>query len=148
MRISVNQFHVALLSAVALFLLIGAERQPAQDDRQHASADDCEIIAAVGRAELNWDKAPQDTKFLPDQQQGYAEDCPWNELGVSPKLDGYSTRHALIGRPFYYSGNMANALFDLIIDPPKPGMLPSGSREMCTFTKLSGHWHLQGCSSF
>ena len=56
------------------------------DDRY--SDDDCQIFALLGREVLDWDKTPPDVSqfalFYRPDGDGYVEQCPWAQLGVTP----------------------------------------------------------------
>jgi hypothetical protein len=53
----------------------------------HASADDCAVFAAVGRAQLNWGSAAPIYHLSPiwkrDGGPTYVQDCDWSRLGLA-----------------------------------------------------------------
>jgi hypothetical protein len=55
-------------------------------------SDDCQIYALLGRELLKWDERPPDVSmfaiFYRPEGDGYVEQCPWAELGVTPLPPG------------------------------------------------------------
>src|ERR1700722_415998 len=75
---------------------------------EHASADDCAIIAEIGKSELHWSvtNAPQASFYASFETPGggsYLEDCEWEKLGLAPPLIGTpnSPMRFFITRPAY-----------------------------------------------
>lgn len=120
----------------SLLLLLGCSQE--QHGIEHASGDDCEVIAEVGKVNDNWESGGR-TQFVPDWP-GYVEDCRWKTLGVSPLLSKAEIRET-ITRPLY-TGDTATATFQLIL-PPGHGSFVY--RHRCTLTRGTGHWKVQQC---
>lgn len=116
---------------------------------EHASAEDCEIIVEVGKAELNWGKNSYDTRFYPDWDRPrggkYTEDCPWKKLGVAPIfVDTKNRSSAYITRPIY-AGDNATVEFGSRVESGTQ-IPPFLSLEKCKLHRNSwGHWHLVAC---
>ena len=122
---------------------------------EHASADDCAIIAEIGKSELHWSvtNAPQASFYASFETPGggsYLEDCEWEKLGLAPPLIGTpnSPMGFFITRPAY-SATGASAYFQYSVAPVSA---PDGSKlspfieqELCTLEKHAEGWHLVRC---
>ena len=122
---------------------------------EHASADDCAIIAEIGKSELHWSvtNAPQASFYASFETPGggsYLEDCEWEKLGLAPPLIGTpnSPMRFFITRPAY-SATGASAYFQYSVAPVSA---PDGSKlspfieqELCTLEKHAEGWHLVRC---
>jgi hypothetical protein len=118
----------------------------------HASADDCKVIAEVGKAELDWGVNPSKSRFYTEyvlrDGLAYVEDCPWRELGVAPSVgQTESEASAYITRP-KYAGDKASVELGYAI-VPRSGhdrkIAPFRSRQSCTIDRSKGRWHFVGC---
>jgi len=122
---------------------------------EHASADDCAVIAEIGKSELHWSatNAPQ-ASFHPsfDIPRGriYLEDCPWQKLGLAePRIEvPNSPMEFFITRPTY-SATSASAYYQYRVGPVA---MPNGKKisrfveqELCTLEKGANGWHLIRC---
>lgn len=119
----------------------------------HASADDCKVIAEVGKAKLDWAAEPGEYRFLTryilHDGEPYVEDCPWHELGVAPVPEQSATdAFAYITRPTY-SGDEASVEIgcSTIPGPGKKGQTVASysSRQRCAVHRSNGRWHFVGC---
>lgn len=126
-----------------------------QTSFERASADDCAVIAEVGKRELNWSatNAPQ-AFFYPryDVPGGgaYLEDCSWGELGLAAPPIGRadSPMGFIITRPVYTaSGASTYFQYSVVAIPADNGkqISPFLERKLCTLEKRAGGWHLIGC---
>jgi len=152
------------LAAIAAMVASCALPQPpgqATDDAategpaQHASADDCAIIAEIGKSELHWNaaKAPEAYFYPRFETAGgaqYLEDCAWKKLGLADPMIG--TPNSPIGffitRPVY-SPTGASAYFQYSVaavsDSNGKKIAPYIEQELCTLEKDAGGWHLIRC---
>lgn len=128
-----------------------AVREPVE----HASADDCAVIAAIGAKELHWDAANAPSAALYpsfDRAEGgsYLEDCPWQKLGLAAPQIGTSSSPLgfFITRPVY-SGSRAKASYEYsaaaIRSAGGSTIPPFVERENCTLVKDAGGWRLISC---
>lgn len=128
---------------------------PGRGPVEHASADDCAIIAAIGEKELHWDavNAPSAVFYQTfDLPKGgsYLEDCPWQKLGLAAPQIG--TPGAALGffisRPIY-SGNRAEASYQYsaaaIRGADGRTIPPFAEREICTLERTANGWQLLRC---
>jgi hypothetical protein len=152
---------LAGIGAVATILTSCASPLPASHASdgpaaiEHASADDCAIIAEIGKSELHWSatNAPQ-ASFYPGFQTPdggtYLEDCPWKNLGLAEPQIGApnSPMGFFITRPVY-SGAGANAYYQYSVGPvaaPNGKKIsPFVEQELCTLEKDANGWHLVRC---
>ena len=124
----------------------------------HASADDCAIIAAIGKAELGWGlKSPGDWPFFPDYDLAgggsYVEDCRWGALGVAAPTLGSpdSMRGAAVARPVYGPGGLT-ATADLTTtmrakDPDGRPLPPYLEDRVCRLERRAGAWRVVSCDT-
>jgi len=142
--------------AAVLLLPAAASAQSAQPQPAapvaHASADDCEIIVAVGKSELNWGTAPPAQAFYPafDRQDGspWVADCAWKNFGAAdPVIGTPDSPSGFSISPPVYSGDTASVDLHTFIAPPKgQHYAPFMSIEACKLERRLGHWRLIGCS--
>jgi len=107
---------IALLAAAAAHAAQAAPKGPAPPQR--ASADDCAIFAAVGRAQLNWGAAPPIYALSPtwkrDGGRTYVQDCPWTRLGLArPAIAGSASDLSFYFTPPVYDGPRRRAVVQL-----------------------------------
>jgi hypothetical protein len=124
----------------------------------HASADDCAIIVAIGKAELGWGAdSSSDWPFFPDYDLpgggSYVEDCPWRTLGVAPPTIGSpaSMRGAAIARPAYGSDRVtATADITTTIseqDASGRPLPPFIQDRVCKLERRGTTWMLLSCDT-
>jgi hypothetical protein len=116
----------------------------------HASADDCAVIVAIGRSQVQWgEHGPNEPFFvdgaLPDGAD-FREDCPWRSLGVG---DPVPARQGALGfaidRPIYGAdGKSATAALSFTAFSKK-NVTPFASVETCSLVKQGGGWTLVKC---
>lgn len=115
----------------------------------HASHDDCEIIAEVGKAKFQWGAdTPTAALYSTYDQPGggsYVEDCDWGKFGLgTPKQGGPDSESGFtIARPAY-SGDRATVEAQSFVR--SKGFSPFMQTMTCTLEKRKGHWHLIGCA--
>jgi hypothetical protein len=127
----------------------------APDPVQHASADDCAIIAEIGKSELHWNAAnAPEAYFYPRLGTAggalYLEDCIWKKLGLADPMIG--TPNSPIGffitRPVY-TATGASAYFQYSVAtvsaPNGKAIAPYVEEELCTLEKDAVGWHLIRC---
>jgi hypothetical protein len=122
---------------------------------EHASAEDCAVIAAIGKSELHWSatNAPNAhfyPKFETPDHRTYLEDCPWKKLGVAEPLIGKpgSPMGFFVTRPIYFdSGAKAWFQYNVAAVGTANGknIPPFVERELCTLEKDADGWHLTRC---
>jgi hypothetical protein len=145
-----------MLAAFAAVILAAAPARPAAPKLERASAEDCAVILAIGRAQLAWSATrPPAFAFFPELEQDgggrYVESCPWKAMGAAPPTlgDQQSGNGFWISRPVYDRGR-AGASADLTrsITPmdnqgePMRGFLETRA---CTLEKRAGRWRLLDC---
>lgn len=135
--------------AIALALVFAAELKPLVE---HASADDCAIVVAIGRAKLGWnERTPPAQDFFPewDSEKGgtYIQDCAWQDHGLAPPHIGgkASTAGFSIARP-RYDTTRATATAELTVSLKAEGHAPFISVEHCTARREGRRWVFVDCS--
>jgi hypothetical protein len=121
---------------------------------EEASADDCAIVVAIGRAQMDWGPTGPNLPFVAEAADVggviYRQRCPWRALGVgAPVLAGpahWGARFS-IGRPAY-GEDRRTATTDLVIlgPPRRPGGPPFTRIEHCRLEKADGRWQLSACT--
>ncbi len=122
---------------------------------EHASADDCAIIAEIGKAELHWSaanapEAPLYPVFATPGGGTYLEDCPWKKLDLAEPSIG--TQASPIGffvtRPVYSTAG-ASAWFQYSVGPVATAggkqIAPFIEQELCVLDRHADGWHLIRC---
>ncbi|HTT83589.1 MAG TPA: hypothetical protein VMF67_08905 [Rhizomicrobium sp.] len=122
---------------------------------EHASADDCAIIAEIGKTELHWSATqPPKAAFYPTYATPgggtYLEDCPWKNLGVAPPQTPTSGAPMgfFVTRPVYSNAG-ARAWFQYSVtavtgaDGKK--IPPFVERDLCLLEKDADGWHVTRC---
>ena len=134
--------------AFALAFAVAVELKPPVE---HASADDCAIIVAIGRAQLGWnERTPPSQDFYPewDSEKGgtYIQDCPWRDHGVAPPHIGGNASAASfsIARPRYDRAR-STATAELTVALSAEGRPPFVSAEQCTARRQGRRWVVVGC---
>jgi hypothetical protein len=118
----------------------------------HASADDCEIIVAVGKAKLNWGAAPPAQAFFPESNREdgspWVADCAWKKFGVAdPVIGTPDSPSGFSLSPPVYDGNTASVDFQTFVAPPKgQHYAPFMSTDTCKLERRLRHWRLIECS--
>jgi hypothetical protein len=127
----------------------------AQASVEHASPDDCAIIAEIGKSELHWSAANAPNalfypKFETPGRRIYLQDCPWKKLGLAEPRIGTSDSPMgfFITRPIY-SGTSAKASFQYSVASVAAAggkrIPPFAERDLCTLEKDAAGWHLIRC---
>ena len=117
-----------------------------------ADADTCAIFVVLGREVLGWDETPPDISqfavFYRPQGDGYVEQCPWAELGITAlplgRPDPDNTR--FFTEP-EYSESGRKALVRFVIQrvargPEGRPQPPFISQERLTLAKADERWVL------
>jgi len=145
---------VAILASCAP-LTQASKAGTVQQPVEHASADDCAIIAAIGRHELHWSstKAPA-AYFYPrfDSTGGrsYLEDCSWGKIHLATPAIGATNSPIgfFITRPVY-SRTGASAYFQYSVAAVSGSngtkIAPFIEQQLCTLEKDAAGWHLIRC---
>jgi hypothetical protein len=116
----------------------------------HASADDCEIVAAIGKEKLNWGAKPPTAVFYSVHEgprgSQYIQDCDWKKLGVAvPLTDPSASQGGFhVSRP-EYRGDLAKTYYSFTIAPTPFQTRAFASYEKCALEKRAGHWRLLRC---
>jgi len=139
-----------VLSLLAAVAALGAASGPVE----HASADDCAVIAEIGRGALSWGEIQPSYDFFSewDTPGGgiYVQDCDWAALGLSAPRAGSpaSMRAFFITRPVYV-GDRAHATFQVTLrEPPGPEgrtYAPFISEKHCELIRKRKTWKLVAC---
>jgi hypothetical protein len=115
---------------------------------EHASPEDCAIIAAVGEAVLGWGKGPAEPVVIDVQDSDtnitYREDCHWRDLGVvAPTVaTPHSPSAYTIFRPQLGSGRLT-ALVTIASELDRKGKFgPAVAMERCNLVKENGRWRV------
>jgi hypothetical protein len=114
--------------------------------------DTCQIIALLGRALLSWGTAPPDVSqfaiFYRPDGDGYVEQCPWAEMGITPlpagKPDLDNMRYFTEPR-YEAGGSTAEVAFvtKLVARDPKGSPMPPYINQVnLTVRKVDGTWML------
>lgn len=129
-----------------------AQSEPPAAPVAHASADDCEVIVAVGKSKLNWGAAPPAQAFFPEsnRQDGspWVADCAWKKFGVAdPVIGTPDSPSGFSLSPPVYDGDTASVDFQTFVAPPKgQHYAPFMSIDTCKMERRFRHWRLIECS--
>jgi hypothetical protein len=137
----------SLVAALALAAALAADLPPVE----RASADDCAVIVAIGRAELGWsDRSPPDPDFFGEYDRPgggtYMQACDWRRFGVlAPRVGGPpSQRGFSISRP-NYAGGKATATLDVFVRAQNQTLAPFRMQKHCEVTRRGRAWVLVAC---
>jgi hypothetical protein len=121
--------------------------QTAEAPPPPASAQDCEILAAAGRAQLDWGQAAPSQMM---RRQSFGVDCNWAAMGlapptIAPPSDGpyYEGIRFAFSKPVYTGGTSATVIVGHIGNGgPKTYFIAS---YICTVTRQDGAWGHASC---
>jgi|SRR6185312_173627 hypothetical protein len=140
---------LAGLAIILVLVLIATRARSAEDDRApaHASADDCAVIAAVGKAKLGWGAhAPG---YLLNRNS-FGQDCNWARLGivgpsVAPASDSpfYQGLRTSFSRVSYRPDGVASVEYGVSGNASQSSYFSAGY--ICTAARKAGRWTLIEC---
>jgi hypothetical protein len=114
--------------------------------------DDCQIYALLGRELLEWGQRPPDISQFPvfyrPEGDGWAEQCPWAQLGITPLPAGKPDMDKMrfFTSPKYKDGGMTaevHFITKLVArDSRGRAMPPYVNQVNLTLKKLDGRWIL------
>jgi hypothetical protein len=141
-----------LLVAIAIILVLGliatrahsAEPAPAP---LHTSAEDCAVIAAVGKAKLGWGAQVPEYQLSRDS---FGQDCDWARLGIvgpsvaaasdSPYFQGLRVSFS---RASYGPESLASIDYGVGGNAAPSNYFAAGYR--CTLIRKASRWELVAC---
>ena len=142
----------ALLAAIGIILTVGliatrARSAEADDASVHASAEDCAVIAAVGKARLGWGAhAPE---YLLGRNS-FGQDCDWAHLGiVGPSVAAasdspfYQGLRSSFSRVSYGPDGQASIDYGVGGNAGPSNYFAAGYS--CTLSRKAGPWQLIAC---
>ncbi len=119
---------------------------------QHASADDCAVFAAVGRAQLNWGSSPPIYALSPDwKREGgrtYVQDCAWTRLGLAePQIAAHATDLSFYFTPPVYDRKRGKAVVQLATSVRSKDAKPLFfmALKACKLERKAAAWRLVRC---
>jgi hypothetical protein len=141
-----------VLAALAIILVLGliatrARSAEADDASVHASAEDCAVIAAIGKAKLGWGAhAPENLL----SRGSFGQDCDWARQGivgpsVAPASDSpyYQGLRSSFSRVSYGPGGLASIDYGVGGNAGPSNYFSAGYR--CTLSRKAGRWELIEC---
>ncbi len=144
----------SLLIALAMLALAAPAVAAPPAPVIHASADDCAVIAEVGKHALDWGAKPPGYDFFPeiplDGGGTFVEDCPWAKLGVAAPIIGSpkSSTGFAIFRPVYdASGSRATMLLSTSMRVIGSDAPPFLQMQACVVAKHDGVWRFVKCTT-
>jgi hypothetical protein len=116
------------------------------NQQQHASADDCKIIVAIGAKQWNWTAIAAPSYDFYPKFDDYIEDCAWSEFGVSaPRIgNAQSAKRFFITRPVY-DGATARAEIHTYWQAENEDH-PFRYAEKCVLERKGSGWSVVSCS--
>jgi hypothetical protein len=140
-----------MLAGLAAAILVAPAATPTI---VRASSEDCEVIAAIGRAEAGWGRDGPDEPFVVDGEAPnggiYREDCDWRALGLGPPTPaGAQGARFAIERPTYstdHTSATAGVNF-IVLPPPGQSVAPFIQTRTCRLEKREGRWRLLSCKT-
>jgi hypothetical protein len=120
---------------------------------EYASADDCQIIVAIGRSEAAWGPNGPNQPFVAEGPLAdgtiYRQACDWRALGVgaavTPSPGQVGARFAIEKPTYKQHGKVAEAAANFVVWAG-PGSTPFLSVRYCKLRKESGDWRLLRCA--
>jgi hypothetical protein len=118
-----------------------------------SDCDDCQIYALLGRELLKWGERAPDVSmfaiFYRPEGDGYVEQCPWAELGVTPLAPGEPDMDNMqfFTQPSYsddgHSASVAYITKLVARDRRGRARPPYVNQQNLTLSKLDGRWVLK-----
>ena len=138
------------IATVLLLLFVEFLFTPAHA-AEHASAEDCRVIVAIGTKAMNWSEANAPSfDHYPDFGD-YVEDCAWKDYGVAaPRVgDASSLAGFYITRPVYNGATATAEIHTYRAESRDAGgrmVRPHLRDEECTLERKETGWSVVLCS--